>query len=211
VDTDDGFAEELESYREQFGDDLLAFIDKITDRKTKALLKESLAPVTQKVDSVESTQMQTAQSVFINELNTKVEGDWGPLWEGKDPEFKAFLETKEPNGFFTYKELAKRANEAWDSDMFAAVFNAYLETQNKAQDPPARKKTAKEDSREAARVQPKRNAVASEPDGTEPKIWTQAEIRQFQEDDRRGKIAKDVSEALWADLLSAPSQNRIVK
>lgn len=206
VDTDDGFAEELAEAHERFGDDLIDFIDKLTERKAKQLLGESLAPVSQKVDSVESAQIQSAQTAFKQDLSEKVEGDWEPLWGGKDEGFKEFLATKEPNGFFTYGEVAKLANDNWDADKLALVFNAYLAGQK-----PVEKKTNKANERtNQQRVTPKRNKVASEPDGSEPMIWTQADIREFQKLDRMGKIPKEEAEAKWNDLLRAPSENRIV-
>lgn len=204
-DTDDGFAEELAEARERFGDDLLDFVEKMTERKAKQLLGESLTPVSQKVDSVESAQIQSAQAAFKQDLSSRVDGDWESLWSG-DEGFRAFLATKEPNGFFTYGEVAKRANDNWDADVLSKIFNTYLQHQR----PTEKVSSQVKERTKQERVTPRRNKVATEPEGNEARIWTQADIRQFQEDDRRGKIPQDQSKVLWDDLLRAPAENRIV-
>lgn len=202
---------ELEAYREQFGDDLLKVIDKISERRAKTLLGESLSPVSQKVDSVESAQIQSAQTAFADDLSSKVEGDWEPLWKGEDEGFMAFLDTKEPNGFFTYREVAKKANDTWDADTLSKVFNTYLASQK----PPEKVKQDKGKEKVADkvnqdRVAPSRKKVADEPSDGEARIWTQADIKEFQEKDRKGKYSEEESQALWEDFLRAPSEGRIV-
>jgi hypothetical protein len=209
VDDTAEFEAELEPYREQFGDELLEVINKITDRRAKQLLGEQLSPVTEKVDSVESAQIQSAQLAFTDDLTEKVDGEWEPLWKGESQEFLDFLDTKDPNGFFTYREIAKKANDHWDAEMLSKVFNTFLETQK----PPveAEAPAAKVDEKtEADRVAPSRKGVATEPQAGEAKIWTQADIEDFKTRDRQGKIPAEESEALWNDFLRAPAEGRIV-
>jgi len=207
ADDTDQFEEELEAYREQFGDDLLNVIDKLSERRAKALLGESLSPVSQKVDSVESAQIQSAQAAFTDDLSSKVEGEWEPLWKGEDPEFLAFLDTKEPNGFFTYRDVAKKANNEWDAETLSKVFNTYLASKAPAEKKPEKKVA---DKANEERVAPSRKKVSSEPKDGEARIWTQADIKEFKEKDRRGKYSQEESDALWADFLRAPSEGRIV-
>jgi hypothetical protein len=196
------FEAELEGYREQFGDDLLNVIEKLSERKAKHLLGESLSPVSQKVDSVESAQIQSAQAAFTEDLSDKVDGDWEPLWKGEDQQFIDFLDQKEPNGFFTYREVVQKANDSWDAEAMSKVFNTYLASQA-----PPEKKVVEPTPQDVA---PERKAVQGEPDSGEGRIWTQADISEFQTKDRQGKYSDEESQALWADFLKAPSEGRIV-
>ena len=208
------FEEELEGYREQFGDELLTLIEKLTERKAKSLLGESLSPVSQKVDSVESAQIQSAQAAFVDDLSSRVDGEWEPLWKGEDQGFIDFLDQKEPNGFFTYREVAKKANDSWDADTLSKVFNTYLASLNQKSEPNTPKSSSREKVNEKAqqeRVAPNRKKVAQVPAENEARIWTQADIKEFQEKDRKGKYSKEESEALWHDFLRAPSEGRIVQ
>jgi hypothetical protein len=207
TETDDTeqFEAELEPYREQFGDELLEVINKISDRRAKQLLGDSLAPVTEKVDSVESAQIQSAQLAFTEDLTEKVEGEWESLWRGENQEFLDFLDTKEPNGFFTYREVAKKANDSWDADTLSKVFNAFHASHG-----PVTAESAPVVEQAKPDVVPNRKPVAAEPNATEAKIWTQADIADFKTRDRQGKIPAEESEALWNDFLRAPSEGRIV-
>jgi hypothetical protein len=205
ADDTEQFEAELEGYREQFGDELLEVINKISDRRAKQLLGENLAPVTEKVDSVEHAQIQSAQIAFTDDLTSKVEGEWESLWRGENQEFLDFLDTKEPNGFFTYREVAKKANDSWDADTLSKVFNAFHASHGTIA--PKTEPVAEETK---PNVAPDRKPVAAEPNATEAKIWTQADIADFKTRDRQGKIPAEESEALWNDFLRAPAEGRIV-
>lgn len=200
------FDEELEGYREQFGDDLLAVIEKISTRKAKELVGDSITPVSEKVDSVENAQIESAQAAFTEDLTSKVDGDWETLWRGEDQGFLDFLDSSEPNGFFTYREIAKKANDSWDAAKLSKVFNTYLETVAKPEET-GKEKVA--DKVNQDRVAPARNNVEAEPDSAEAKIWTQADIAEFKEKDRKGKYSQEESEELWNDFLRAPGEGRI--
>ena len=217
VDADDTeeFEAELEEYREQFGDDMIDVIMKLSDRRAKVLLGESLSPVSEKVDSVETAQIESAQSAFTADLSSKVEGDWEALWSGEDQGFIDFLDSQEPNGLFTYREIATKANDSWDAEKLSKVFNTYLASQaqpeGKADEevvPTAEEKAAEKTTQD--RVAPTRKKVGGEPDSGEARIWTQADITEFRQKDRQGKYSAEESEALWADFLRAPSEGRIV-
>jgi hypothetical protein len=210
-DDTDPFEAELEVYREQHGDDLLDLIEKITERKAKQFVGESLEPVSEKVDSVESAQIESAQAAFTDDLTDQVEGDWKPLWNGEDDGFMAFLDSEEPNGLFTYREIASKANDEWDAAKLSKVFNTYLASIA----PPEKKAEEKEEAKpeekaDESRVAPSRKAVSAEPKSGEARIWTQADIADFKTRDRQGKIPQEESDALWNDFLRAPSEGRIV-
>jgi hypothetical protein len=205
TDDTDPFEAELEAYREEYGDDLLNIIDKVASRRASQLVRESLSPVSEKVNSVESAQIESAQAAFTDDLTKQVEGDWKPLWDGEDEGFVAFLDSEEPNGMYTYREMASKANDSWDAKKLAKVFNTYLASQA----PPAKieKKKAPADE---SRVAPSRKSVQAEPKSGEARIWTQADIADFKTRDRQGKIPQEESDALWNDFLRAPSEGRIV-
>lgn len=209
-DTVDPLDAKIAALREKFDDELVDFVEVLAERKARSLVNESITPVTEKIGSVESAQIESARSAFSADIDSKVKGDWQTLWKGEDPLFVAFLDTQEPNGLFTYRELAKHASDNWNADILAKVFNTYLEKYKPAKPtPPVVPEVP--NKQQQSRVAPERKPVVAEPVANEAKIWTQADIRQFQDDDRKGKIPKEESEALWNDLLRAPAENRVVK
>jgi F0F1-type ATP synthase membrane subunit b/b' len=215
ADDTEEFEAELEGYREQFGDDLVEVIQKLAERKASKLVGDSLSPVSEKVDSVESAQIASAQTAFNDDLNEKIDGDWQALWSGEDQGFIDFLDSNEPNGLFTYREIASKANDTWDAEKLSKVFNTYLASIAKEEGKADEKveQTAEEkaaDKTTQERVAPTRKTVEAEPDSGEARIWTQADITEFRQKDRQGKYSVEESEALWADFLRAPSEGRIV-
>jgi hypothetical protein len=202
----DSFDEDLEAYREEYGDDLLNIIDKVATKRASELVGESLSPVSDKVDSVESAQIEGAQAAFTEDLDSQVDGDWKSLWNGEDEGFMTFLDSDEPNGMYTYREMASKANDSWDAEKLSKVFNTYLASKAPAAKPAERRDEPADESR----VAPSRKSVSAEPNAGEARIWTQADIADFKTRDRQGKIPQEESDALWNDFLRAPSEGRIV-
>ena len=197
--------ERLEKIREEYGDEFINTIKAILDEEVSPLLKQNMQPVQEQIASIEDTQKQAAQQSFMSYLDSKVEGDWRALWSGQDPKFLEFLQQPDPSGLFTYGELALAYNDKWDADKLGIVFNTYL-SGNKPQQPPAAKKP---NPAQEAMVAPSRGPSTSTPQVNDKRIWTQETMAEFQKADRSGKYDATTSKAMWDDLLSALSENRI--
>jgi hypothetical protein len=193
----------IAQFREEFGDDHANLMLKLIDARGRETLKTEMKPVQEKVQSVEEAQLNAARDDFARILDTKVEqGKWRELWEGRDPKFGEFLASPDPSGLYTYGELVKLYSDKWDADRLSKVFNTYL-----GQTPQAPQ--AKPNKEKEALIAPSRSTTTTPPVGTEAVIWTTASIRQFEKDDRAGKITPEESARLWNDLLLAPAENRI--
>ena len=208
---------ELVRFREEYGEEHLRILDKIADRRVKTAVEtalkqyaEQLAPVQQKVDSVEDTQIKAAQQNFIAYLSDKVEGDWKSLWQGKDEKFNEFLDRPDPSGLYTYGQLAQMYNDNWDADRLATLFNLYLKEQNPPQpeQAPPPSNPAKDAAKDAM-VAPRRSTQHTAPPSTDKRVWTPQMIEDFKRADRANKYSAEESQAMWDDLLAALRENRI--
>jgi hypothetical protein len=161
------------------------------------------------VEDVSETQIKAAQDNFRNYLTNKVEGDWVALWQGKDEKFVEFLDQPDPSGLYTYGQLVQLYNDNWDADRLATIFNLYLKSQAKPQPQPEVVKPPVRNPAQDAVVAPSRATTNTVPTTTDAKVWTQEMIAEFKKNDRMGKYDAETSKAMWDDLLSAISQNRI--
>jgi hypothetical protein len=189
--------------KEEYGDDFIDGIYKIAEHIADQKVKSSVDTVQEKLTSVEDAQLKTAQENFKSYLDTKVDGDWRALWDGKDPKFIEYLQKPDPSGLYTYGDLVQMYNDAWDADKLAVVINGYLGTKKET------KKEPKPNAERDALVAPSRSAHTPILNAEDKVIWTKESIKQFERDDRQNKYSPEESQKLWADLLSAASENRI--
>ena len=189
----------LEAFREEYGDDLMKYLDAYFESK----LPEVVKPVEAKLASMEETQVDVAQAEFATHLDKEVNGEWREAWDGKDPKFTEFLAKPDPSGLYTNSDLADLYSKNWDADKMVKLMNMYFDD-GKA---PEKKETNKEKD---ALVAPSKKSPVTAPKTNDDKInWTPESIRQFEIDDRRGQYSSEESKMMWDDLLSAPSENRI--
>lgn len=187
--------DDIETFESVYGEDFVNNLRRVID----AEVQSKLSQVTQKVDTVEDIQRQAATDSFMSYLDEKADG-WRDLWEGKDKGFQKFLQQTDPMGLNTYETYLNQFNDNWDADGMSKIFNIYLES----------KKTKPDTSKEKdAMIAPSRNKTAQPTTDSGKQIWTAESIKQFEVDDRRGKYTDAESQALWADLLAAPSEGRI--
>lgn len=198
--------EKLEKFREDYGDDLIDYLREFIKEEVTPMVQQNISQVKQKVDSVEETQVKAAQESFMAVLDGKVEGDWRKLWAGEDEGFVEFLSQPDPHGLYTYGELVEAYNNKWDADRLATVFNTYL---SKTAQPVQREQPKKPSPANEAMVAPSRKTPTAAPRAEEKRIWTQESMKEFQVADRQGKYDPETSKAMWEDLLSAVSENRI--
>ncbi len=193
------------AFAEEYGEEFVGRLRELIEIEAERKIRETIQPVQQHVASVEDTQIKAAQQSFIGYLDQAVNEnvDWRKMWSGEDPKFMEFLQQPDPSGLYTYGDLAQAYNNNWDADRLAKIFNMYAE----AQAPPAR--PSKPNPAKEAMVAPSRNTNHTVPQSTNKQIWTSDSIKQFQIKDRRGDFSPEESKAMWDDLLSAPSENRI--
>jgi len=201
------YEDKLAKYREEYGDELVEMNRMLAKMEAEAILKERMQPITDQVASVEETQVKAAQKNFTDYLDTKVEGDWKALWAGKDEKFVSFLDSVEPNSGFKYSDIVKHHNDNWNADGLAHVFNAYLGSAPVTSVP--EKVVKQPNPAKEALVAPSRTTTHTTPKTEEARIWTRETMAEFQKEDRMGKYTPEESKALWEDLMSAPSQNRM--
>jgi hypothetical protein len=190
--------------KEEYGEDFIDGIYKIAEYIADQKVKASTDSVQEKITSVEDTQLKVAQENFKGYLDSKVEGNWRALWEGKDPKFLEYLQKPDPSGLYTYGDLVQMYNDQWDADKLAIVINTYLETIK-----PAKKDVPKPNAERDALIAPSRSTTTTTPNLEDKQIWTKASIKEFERDDRRNKYTPEDSQKLWADLLTAASEGRI--
>jgi hypothetical protein len=124
--------------------------------------------------------------------------------EPSDPAIAEFLLGPDPSGLYRNLDLIHEYNNRWDADRLAKICNMYG-AKEVAPPPPQPKPVPKPD----AMVAPSRTNSNPTPASTDAKIWSPAEIKEFERLDRMGHYAPEVSEAMWADLMLAGSQGRI--
>lgn len=197
--------EMLSSFAETYGEDFTENLRKIIALEAKKLTGN----VEEKVQSIEDTQFKTAQTNFTTYLDEQLKDtkiDWKACWQGEDPKFLEFLKEPDPSGLYTYADLAKLYNDAWDADKLAVIFKQYKQWNTSTQQevvPP------KPNPQKEAMVAPSRANTHTTPDITGKRIWTQDMISEFQIADRRGKYTPDESKAMWDDISAALGENRI--
>jgi len=192
-----------DSFREEYGDDLVNYIDEYFKSKIEPTIKQSTAdavkPVEEKVQSVEDSQISVAKDEFATYLNDNVKGDWQKAAE--DPKFVKFLEQEDPSGLYTYGDLLSEYNNNWDHKKMAKVFNIFYGEEK------APKQTSK--PQKDAMVAPSRQTDNSAPTGEDKIIWTEESMQQFYKDDRARKIPQEESAKMWNDLMLAATEGRI--
>jgi hypothetical protein len=204
---EDPLAEKLTKYREEYGDDLIEMARLIARSEFEPFLKQQIAPVEEKIQNISETQVAAAQEEFKKYLDSHVKGDWRSVWSADNQAFIEFLSQKEPYGLYTYGDLVDKYNNDWDADGISNILNTFLE-KNAPAAPPAPKQQAKDPAKDAI-VAPSRSTQTTTPTSQEKRIWTQDMIREFERNDRANKYDAETSQAMWEDLLSAPSENRI--
>jgi len=192
-------------FKEEYGEDLFEAIKELASSQAEEKLNSSLKPVQDQVTSVEDTQIKAAQQNFVSYLDGTVKGDWQNLWAGNDPKFIEFLKQEDPSGLYTYGDLVQHYNDNWDADRLGKVFNTYLDSMApKAPQVPKQPNPAQQ-----ASIAPSRTNTHTTPSANDKTIWTAETMREFQSADRAGKYSPEESAAMWNDLLSAPSENRM--
>lgn len=188
--------EQLAQFKEEFGEDLVSFIERMTAGSAKASPDTSkVSELEQKLAQIEERDRQNMEVSFWTAL-TELVPDWKEL--NANSEFLTFLAQYDPQTGKQRQASLDEARQALDADGVATIFNAF-----KKQQPPApQKRTIPEDQ-----IDPRTTRTTNVPEAK--KIWTRDEITQFYKDKVNRKYAKAEAEALEADIFAAQVEGRI--
>lgn len=194
---------------DDFGQDLIDLITKISRNTAAALLAQEAGKIESQVSELkksvtglgESTA-RTAAEMFDEALTRRV-----PNWRqvNVDPGFLLWTDTVDDFTGVKLVDLLQDAYTRMDLPRTAKFFERFLE--GKAPAAPAElTKTADV----TKLVTPSKSRTAA-PNTTAPetKVWTQADIAKLYSDRRTGKITKEESDKQEADLYAAMRENRI--
>lgn len=208
----DQMPEDIAAFVEDMGPEYINNLNRYMEFMFGPMLEKGIKPVAEKVSDVEDATVKGAQKQFSDYLDSQVEGDWQALMQGEDEGFIEFLQQPDPSGLYTYGELIKMYNDNWDADKLALVLNTYMGANGKSGDEETEKAAIKKtrSDKQKTTVAPNRKKPASAVTDNEPRIWTQADIKQFEKDERKGNVYDaETSKAMWRDLMAAGMEGRI--
>lgn len=167
----------VEIIKRELGDDVSGALTQLLDSKTSTIPKqyeEKVSRLEQKVENSDKRQALTEKQAYSNTLNQLIPN---LLEKNKNPKWLEFLTNTVPfSRGRTYQQLLDEANEQMDASGVAEIFNAfYGATKSNG------KKHDIEEFLEPGKPKPK------SPNVEEEKIYTKAEIKQFDQDVVRGK------------------------
>ncbi|HBN13462.1 MAG TPA: hypothetical protein DD407_00380 [Pseudohongiella sp.] len=184
---------DLDALREQYPPDL---VDGIL-----AIVKGMVAPLEQRVDSVDQTVSRTSKSSNVDRLRSKLKEsgiDFDQV--NTDPVFvQDFLGELAPYSSQTKGQLLQEAFESGDINRAAQFFIDYSGNRGSASG--ARDPKSQIDEHVSVHT-PGQGGTPS----TAGNVWNEHTIAQFYDDKRRGKYTPEEAKALEADLFA--SMNR---
>lgn len=168
--------------REDYGDEFASNIDSAINARVEALVAQRVAPMAEKIDAVQTTQVRSAEQIFFDAL-AKAVPNWMEI--NRNDDFKHWLGTPETFSGLPYQTLLESAHAKWDADRAARIFQAWpgyagIITPN----PPSRDPNKKELE---SLIQPGPTSPNNQPStDANKKTYTQAQIRTFYDEVRRG-------------------------
>ena len=187
----------MEELRKEFGEifdpETLRLVNRAMNlaiERTTRKLEQELTPVREEVTVARSRSLYA-------ELARRL-----PDWEKQntDPEFLQWLQGIDPLSGLSRQQLLSSAEQAGDVDRIVAIFRAFREMKA-----PQQATTVQQAARPATRA---RSPVRSQHQPR--KIWTRAEIAEFNERSRRGLIPEAEKRRILEDITLASREGRIV-
>jgi len=165
---------------------------------------ERLKAIEQRLDGVQTSTTNTAQSAFLTELGHLV-----PTYQqlNNDPKFAQWLEAIEPAVGASRKDLLASAVQNFDAQRTAWFFNAYIQEMSPPVAPAVPEPSA-QPTREDL-VAPGRGQPATPPQNDGKRKWTRESITQLYDDYRNRRISADEYAKLEKDLFKAQIEGRI--
>lgn len=188
--------------RQEFGDDFVDMVLRAVDRKLQQVLT--------RLDKVESTTQQTAESAAITQEERFHQRllDRVPNWREIDvtDEFREWLHASR-----TRVDIVRRGMAHYDANAVAEIFELYIQLTGKGSE--EKKETPKtpagQEKLQRQVAPPKgRTSKTTEPDGRgDKKVWTRTEIAQVFNSRRNMKPAE--FKALEQEIFAAQKEGRV--
>lgn len=182
--------EQLEQFKEEFGEDIVSFVERMVAAKSGTSIK-SVKELEQRLQQFEQKDRQKSESLFWAVLGELVP-DYRTV--NGDPEFHAFLSQIDPTTGMQRQQMLVNAQQALDAQGVADLFLSF-------------KKQARRHSIPEQHIEPRTSRATETPAGA--KIWTGSEIAAFYRDKTAGRYSKEEAERLEADIFAAQREGRV--
>ncbi|SNY95565.1 hypothetical protein [Halomonas sp. hl-4] len=189
--------EQLAHFKKEYGEDLVTFIERMTQQKTAAPETGNTKELQERLDRLEAEKREDAEARFWTNLEKAV-----PTFRQVNSEaaFLQFLSQFDPQSGKQYQQMLSDAQQSLDAKGVADVFNLYL---NQAAPKPQKREVPDE------QVEPRTTKATQTPQSQGGKLWTGAEISQFYRDKTAGRYAADEAQRLEADIFAAQREGRV--
>jgi hypothetical protein len=190
-----------EAVVEQFGEDFAAAVGAIAERiaaQQGNKVREEFAP---QVEQVRKSTAQTQRADFMRELSSLVP-DWREI--DVDAGFTAFLDEVDPLSGRSRREYFNEADASNNANRISRFFTSF-----KATKAPAPKPTPSVESRISLESQISPSSSQKSESIPGKRFWTQADIRKFYQDMRRGLVGLDEGKRIESDILAAAREGRM--
>jgi len=183
--------EQLEKFKDEFGEDLVDFVKRMTSRDTGHNPK--VDELERKVQQFEQKERQSVEASFWAAL-----GDLVPNFQtiNQDPAFHRFLAEFDPQTGKQRQQALTEAQQALNAEQVAQTFNTFLQQSQRATTP------IPDDQ-----IDPATSRATQTPQ--EQSTWTRQQITQFYRDKTQGKYARDEAQRLEADIFRAQKEGRV--
>lgn len=212
--------------REQFGEDLIDLIERVSKRATLPEIQQQLRPLEGRVkqvgDKVAHTETSVAESKRqqVFEILAKAVPDWEQ--QNVDPKFLDWLD--EPDAFSGRKrgDLMAEAMGSFDAKRIVALFKGFRSENAAVQPAPT---PAPTETQGSGRPEPQvkleeltapgtpQTGTDSAPNESGKRVWTRADIAKFYADKneyiKKGRPLPKRMKALEEDLFKAQAEGRL--
>lgn len=189
-----------ESVVEQFGEDFAAAVGAIAERiaaKQGKVLRDEFEP---KVTAVTERTAQTARQEFMRDLTAIV-----PDWKSIDVEdgFTAYLDEVDELSGNTRRDFFNSADASNNAQRIAKFFASYKATKAPVKPVPQVESRISIDNQLSPSTSSRSESVPGK------RYWTQADIRKFYQDQRRGLISDQEAKRIESDIFAAQGEGRL--
>ncbi|NYT74251.1 hypothetical protein HZU72_17715 [Halomonas sp. QX-2] len=197
--------DQLAHFKQEFGEDLVTFIERMTKQKDAAPETGNTKELQERLDRLEAEKeadaaekREDAEARFWVNLEQAV-----PNFRqiNSDPAFLQFLSKFDPQSGKQYQQALSEAQQSQSAKGVADIFKLYLSQ--------ATPKTPEKRTVPDEQVEPRTTKATQTPNSQGAKLWTGAEISQFYRDKTAGRYAADEAQRLEADIFAAQREGRV--
>ncbi|MDQ7731616.1 hypothetical protein QT231_02830 [Halomonas sp. SpR1] len=197
--------DQLAHFKQEFGEDLVTFIERMTKQKSATPETGNTKELQDRLDRLEAEKeadaaekREDAEARFWVSLEQAV-----PSFRqvNSDPAFLQFLSKFDPQSGKQYQQALSEAQQSLNTKGVADIFKLYL---SQAKPNASEKRTVPDEQ-----VEPRTTKAAPTPSSQGGKLWTGAEISQFYRDKTAGRYATEEAQRLEADIFAAQREGRV--